>query len=117
LIAKLGALVVLSSLITYAINSDAANIALGSVGGFIAAQISAGLFYQAFLKKSYFIKVNGSDALAIVFDSIVFQVIAFGAISVPITASQIALKMLGGLFWYWIIFVQFKKYVPKHKDV
>jgi len=114
LILKLGALVAVSSLITYAINADTANIAMASVGGFISAQIVAGLFYQRFINSSYFVKVNGSDALAIVFDSVVFQLIAFGSITPLITGSQTALKMLGGLFWYWVIFVKFGKYVRKH---
>jgi len=108
LILKLGALVAVSSLITYTINADTARIAIASVGGFISAQIVAGLFYQRFMKSSYFIKVNGSDVLAIVFDSLVFQLIAFCSITPILTWSQIILKILGGLFWYWIIFVKYK---------
>lgn len=108
LILKLGALVVGSSLITYLINEDSKNIAFGSVAGFVSAQIAAGVFYQLVIKKSFLIKVNGSDSIAIVFDSIVFQLVAFGVIVPNITFSQIALKLIGGLFWYWIIFVKYK---------
>ena len=108
LILNLGMLVAASSLITYLINKDAQHIAFGSVAGFVAAQIVAGIFYQAFIKKSYFIKVNGSDAVGIVFDSIIFQIVAFGVITPYITGSQILLKMVGGLFWYWLIFNKLK---------
>jgi len=108
LIAKLGALVAVSSAITYLINQDAKNIALASVGGFISAQIVAGIFYQLTIKKSYFIKVNGSDAVGIILDSIVFQMIAFGFITYEITLSQTLLKIIGGFFWYWVIFVKLK---------
>lgn len=108
LIVKLGALVCVSSLITYLINQDAQNIAYASVGGFVSAQIVAGVFYQSFINRSYFIKVNGSDALGIIFDSIIFQIIAFGIITPYITISQILLKMAGGLFWYWLIFKKLK---------
>jgi len=108
LILKLGALVISASIITYLINSDAQNIALGSAGGFISAQIVAGLFYQLVIKKSYIIKVNGSDAVGILIDSIVFQLIAFSFINYEITIIQFLLKLTGGLFWYWLIFVKLK---------
>jgi uncharacterized PurR-regulated membrane protein YhhQ (DUF165 family) len=108
LILKLGALVISASIITYLINSGAQNIALGSAGGFICAQIGAGLFYQLVIKKSYFIKVNGSDAIGILIDSIVFQLLAFSVVNFEITISQFFLKLIGGLFWYWIIFVKFQ---------
>jgi uncharacterized PurR-regulated membrane protein YhhQ (DUF165 family) len=108
LILKLGLIVVIASLITFAINSTSLNIAFGSVAGFILAQFFAGIFYQIFINKSYFIKVNGSDAIGILVDSIVFQFIAFKIIDYKITASQFVLKLLGGLFWYWVIFKKLK---------
>lgn len=108
LIIKLGLLVLVSSIATYLINRHSLNIALGSMFGFIVAQISAGIFYQLNIKSKPFIKVNGSDAVGIVFDSIVFQLIAFSSISFDITISQILLKLLGGFFWYWILFHKLK---------
>lgn len=108
LILKLGALVLTASLITFLINHEALNIAIGSACGFVVAQLFAGIFYQAFIKKSYFIKVNGSDAIGIIFDSIIFQIIAFQFIDFDITISQFALKIIGGFFWYWVFFVKFK---------
>ena len=61
LILKLGALIITASVLTYFINSGSKNIAIASALGFISAQIVAGIFYQLTIKKSYFIKVNGSD--------------------------------------------------------
>jgi queuosine precursor transporter len=108
LILKLGCLVSIASLITYVINYKTKNIAIASMAGFIIAQIVAGIFYQYNIKKSYFIKVNGSDAVAIIFDSIVFQFIAFSIINPIITTTQVALKITGGLLWYYIIFKKLK---------
>jgi uncharacterized PurR-regulated membrane protein YhhQ (DUF165 family) len=108
LVLKLGALVAVASIITYFINHDSINIALGSMFGFIAAQIFAGVFYQKMIKKSFFVKVNGSDAIAIIVDSIVFQLVAFSVIDTSITILQTILKIAGGLFWYWIIFKKLK---------
>ena len=96
---KLGALV---------INRDSLNIALGSACGFISAQIAAGIFYQLTIKRNYFIKVNGSDAVGILIDSIIFQIVAFEIIIPSITLSQFLLKIVGGFFWYWIIFIRLK---------
>lgn len=108
LIAKLGTLVIISSALTYVINHETQNIALGSMTGFISAQIIAGAFYQMTIKKSYFIKVNGSDAFGIIADSIVFQLVAFDSLDLYITLSQTALKIVGGLFWYWLLFHKLK---------
>lgn len=108
LILKLGSLVIAASLITFLINKSALNIALGSSFGFISAQIFAGIFYQFFIKKSYFIKVNGSDAIGILIDSLVFQLVAFHTIDLYVSAGQFILKIVGGLFWYWVIFVKLK---------
>lgn len=101
-------LVSIASMITYQINQDHINIAKGSAIAFILAQIGAGLFYQLTIKKRLFIKVNGSDFIGIMIDSTVFQIVAFGVISPYITAGQIAMKVAGGLFWYWLLFVKFK---------
>lgn len=108
LIVKLGSLVAVASLLTYLINRDTQNIAIGSMCGFIAAQIAAGIFYQAFIRERYFVKVNGSDAVGIIFDSIVFQLVAFSVIDPQVTFSQTVLKIIGGLFWYWIFFEKLK---------
>lgn len=108
LILKLGLIVLSASVLTFLINFNAQNIAIGSAGGFISAQIFAGIFYQLFINKSYFFKVNGSDAIGILVDSIVFQFLAFGTFNIYIMISQFILKIIGGLFWYWILFVKFK---------
>lgn len=104
LVWRLGLLVGAASLTTYLINHATKNIALGSASGFVVANIFAGLYYQAFIKKSNFVKVNGSDVVAIVVDSITFQLIAFGSINVMVMVGQMVIKALGGLMWYLILF-------------
>lgn len=108
LIIKLGALVLIASIVTFLINRNTLNIAIASSCGFVCAQIISGVFYQFFINKSYFIKVNGSDAVGILVDSLIFQFIAFSVILPEITISQFLLKILGGLFWYWLLFVKLK---------
>ena len=108
LILKLGLIVIAASLITFVINRNAINIAIASSVGFILAQIFAGIFYQFFIKKSFFVKVNGSDAIGILIDSVAFQLIAFGIINYNILVGQFLLKLIGGFFWYWVIFKKIK---------
>lgn len=108
LILKLGMIALIASTLTFLINQNTLKIAIASSFGFIGAQIFAGVFYQFFIKCNYFIKVNGSDVIGILIDSIIFQLIAFSVIVPKITISQILLKIVGGLFWYWIIFVKLK---------
>lgn len=108
LVTKLGLLVFIASFITYFINRETQNIALASVFAFVCAQIVAGIFYQININKSFFVKVNGSDAVGILADSIVFQFIAFGLVNTQTTLSQFLLKLTGGFFWYWILFKKFK---------
>lgn len=108
LLAVLSALTIAASILTYIVNTQAKSVAIASVCGFIAAQLAAGIFYQCFKSKSYFVKVNGSDLVAIVFDSLLFQFIAFGTIIPTITAGQVCIKLAGGLVWYFLIFKKLK---------
>lgn len=110
LIKRLLPLIVVSSIITLLINYETKNIAIASSVGFISSQICAGIFYQLFISKPYYLKVNGSDLIGIIADSILFQLIAFSSITPLVTISQILLKFIGGIFWYWIIFIKFKLY-------
>lgn len=103
LIINLSCLTILAGCLTFLINNSALYIALASFSGFTAAQISAGIFYQMNKSKSWFYKVNVSDLIAIVFDSIVFQLVAFSSIAPGVTLGQIVIKFLGGLMWYFIL--------------
>lgn len=115
LLSTLFFLTLLAGVITIAVNHDAVQIALASIAGFTAAQIAAGLFYQAALaeRKSLFVKVNMSDLVGIIFDSLIFQLIAFSHFNPLVTGGQVAIKFIGGLFWYWLIFVKLKSYREK----
>lgn len=110
LITNLFLLTLASGVITYLINSHAFNIAFASISGFTAAQITAGIFYQIVKakNKTYFIKVNGSDLVGIISDSLLFQFIAFGSIIPLVTIGQVLIKFAGGLVWYWILFHRIK---------
>lgn len=105
---RLGGLIGLSALVTYLANPQAENIALASACGFVVAGVAASFFYQWTIHRTSMIKVNGSDVVAVLVDSVVFQLIAFGTFSVAITGGQFAAKALGGLFFWWLLFDRLK---------
>lgn len=104
LIRNLLLLTIASSAVTILLNHDAIRIAIASVCAIVGVQVVAGGAYQLFKKESYFIKVNLSDLVAVIVDSIVFQLIAFSVFDWHITAGQIVIKFAGGLLWYFILF-------------
>lgn len=104
LMVVLAGLVATGALITFAFNANAIRIGIGSVCAFVFANAAASAFYQVFMRKDLLIKVNGSDVVAIIVDSLVFQAIAFGTVVWPVTAGQMALKIIGGFFWYLVLF-------------
>jgi queuosine precursor transporter len=108
LIGIMSGLVCAAAFITFMINYDAKMIALASVIGFSSATIVSTVFYQLVKKKSWFIKVNGSDLVAICCDSVLFQLIAFGIISPLVMGGQVIVKFAGGLVWYYILFKRLK---------
>lgn len=108
LILRLFVITTIACALTYALNTDAKLIAIASITGFTSAQIAAGIFYQFNKDKSWFFKVNVSDLLAIIADSIVFQLVAFGHTDSLVTLGQIAIKFTGGLLWYYILFKKIK---------
>jgi uncharacterized PurR-regulated membrane protein YhhQ (DUF165 family) len=105
----LGMLVLIASIITYALNKKTLSIAMGSIIGFALGQFGATVLYQLVKKsKSWFLKVNSSDLVAIVGDSCIFQLIAFSHINPIVTTGQILIKFIGGLFWFYILFKRVK---------
>lgn len=98
----------LGAICTYIINVGAGSVALGSVLGFTVAGIVGSIVYQVLIHKKAFYKVNGSDIAALIADSVVFQIVAFGSLVWAVTTGQIVVKILGGLMWYYILFVKLK---------
>lgn len=101
---NLGGLILSASVATYLINYQTQNIAIASAVGFIVANIAATFVYQKLIASKYLLKINTSDFVAIVVDSVVFQLIAFGIFDWRVALGQTVIKFLGGLLWYYILF-------------
>jgi queuosine precursor transporter len=100
---KMSLLVLSGSLLTVLFSLGAWKIALASFLAFFLAGIVDSLVYHKLINKSFFVRVNGSNIPASLTDSIVFPTIAFGGFSLYFTLGQFLAKVLGGMFWGYII--------------
>jgi len=91
------------SLITYVLNRGAARIAFASFLAFVLAGLADTIIYHFLIKKGRFAKVNGSNAVSALVDSLIFPTIAFGAVMPGIIATQYIMKITGGFIWSLIL--------------
>ena len=95
---NMGALIITGSVITYAMNHAAARVAIASAASFALAAIVDTLVF-IFVRGSKEKRMHASNTVSAVVDSVMFPLIAFGGLSLALTASQAALKIAGGAIW------------------
>lgn len=117
LMVRMGGLIAVSGFISYALNPAAGVIALASVAAFCASMVMDTLVYQGLLSKTRWVKQNGSNAAGALTDSLVFPTIAFGGLMPSIVLMQFAAKVLGGLFWSWLLEKRFVSMRPDQRAV
>ena len=96
---KMTALIAAGSIISYALNRDAAQIAIASFVAFAAASIVDAFVYQLLGGYPRWLRINGSNVPSALVDSIIFPTLAFGAFLWPIVLGQFLAKVLGGFAW------------------
>ena len=96
---KMGMLISVGSLLSWLLNRNAGMIAIASFTAFACAALVDTIAYQFLYKKSYFLKVNGSNVFSALADSLVFPTIAFGGFLPLITLGQFIAKVFGGFIW------------------
>lgn len=104
---QMGAIIIGSALLSYALNPAAGRIALASFIAFAASGIADAAVY-AMLRKTirgqdYMFRVNGSNVAGAAVDSLLFPTIAFGAFMPAIIGLQFAAKVAGGYVWALIL--------------
>lgn len=100
---KMFFLIVSGSLISFIINPASVNISIASAVAFFIAGTIDFVIYSSMIRSSKSIKMNCSNICSSIFDSIVFQLIAFGSIDLKILASQSILKIAGGFLWVFAL--------------
>lgn len=94
---KMTALIAAGSGLSWWLNADAAQIAIASFVAFGLAGLSDALTYAVLGDKPRLVKMNGSNFVSSLVDSLVFV----GVAGLPwvIVPGQIAAKIIGGLVW------------------
>lgn len=97
------------SLLSYALNTKNANIAIASFCAFaLAGTVDAIVFNSCkHLKRVY--RINISNWFSSFVDSFTFQIVAYGVFSKSITASQTLSKFIGGIIWS-LLFIRISKW-------
>lgn len=104
LVLNLGLLIAAGGFLSALLNLNATRVAIASVVAFTFSQALDTLIYEPLYRRQvkWFTRSNTSNLGSAVLDSLIFVSIAFG-FSWPIIASQVAAKVLGGLFWTAIL--------------
>ena len=103
LVWKMTLLIASGSLLTWVLNRDAGQIALASFVAFSLAAIADTVTYHLLRERIYLIKINGSNVVAALVDSIAFPTLAFGALMPWIILGQFAAKVCGGFVWSLVL--------------
>lgn len=101
---KMFTLIAIGSLLSWALNRNAGQIAIASLIAFATSGLVDLVAYQWLRTRiSRFGAVNGSNVLSALADSVVFPTLAFGGFLPLITAGQWAAKVGGGFIWLWLL--------------
>jgi uncharacterized PurR-regulated membrane protein YhhQ (DUF165 family) len=96
-------LIAAGSLLSYALNKNAGQIALASFLAFSASTTIDAIVYH-FVRRSNFERINWSNLASAAVDSVLFPAVAFGwPPSMEIVYGQATAKIAGGLFWSLIM--------------
>lgn len=97
---KMAVIIAAGSILSYALNRDAGQIALASFVAFGASASLDAATYALLGDRAYLIKVNGSNIVGALVDSIIFPALAFGLpLAWPIVAGLFVAKVIGGAVW------------------
>lgn len=100
---KMLGLIAVAGVLSMVLNPATGGIALASVSAFALASLADTLIYQSLIKKPWLTKANGSNTVAAAVDSLVFPLIAFGALMPLVVAGQFFAKVIGGAVWAWLL--------------
>jgi queuosine precursor transporter len=100
---KMGLLIGAGSVLSWVLNRDAGMIAIASFMAFGLAAMADGITYHKLIKKPWLLKINGSNLVGAMVDSVTFPTIAFGILMPGIIAGQFIAKVGGGLAWSLIL--------------
>ena len=99
---QMGALIVSTGLITYALNPSAGMIAVASALSFMLAAFADWAVFTK-ITGTWLKRANASNVAGAAVDSIAFPTIAFGVLMPEIIAMQFVAKIAGGAIWTYLL--------------
>lgn len=106
-------LIVTAGLVSYWLNPASGSIAVASVVAFGLASLADAGVYHLLAQRSWQVRANGSNLVGAAVDSLVFPVIAFGAVLPSIMLAQLAAKVAGGMVWAMVLAWFYRAARPK----
>ena len=103
LVRRMVLLIGAGSVLTYLVNREAQRIAMASFAAFLSAGLSDAVIYALLRGKARLLKVNGSNLISALADSVVFPAAAFGIFHPGTIAAQYFAKVGGGFVWSLIL--------------
>ncbi|MBZ0301026.1 MAG: VUT family protein [Anaerolineae bacterium] len=101
---KMLLLIATGSILSAALNWNAAQIALASFLAFAGAGIADTLVYHALRDRARMLKINGSNVISAAVDSALFPALAFGfPLLIGVMIGQFIAKVVGGFVWSVIL--------------
>lgn len=101
---NMATLILAGSLLSYALNANAARIALASCLSFAGAATIDTLVYSLLGRCAHIVRVNGSNVVSGAVDSVLFPALAFGfPLLYGVMAGQFIAKVFGGYLWSVIL--------------
>ena len=104
LVAGMAALLVAGGLVSYALNADAARVALASVVAFTLATVVDAVGYQLLEGRRPWVRSAVSSAPAGLVDSAAFLIVLTGGIPVVLILAQAAAKAAGAAAWARVLY-------------
>ena len=100
---KMAALIAAGSFLSWLIDSGVQQIAIASFISFSLAAVVDTVVYHLLRRRSWSVRVNGSNLFSAAVDSVVFPTLAFGMFMPWIVLGQFAAKVAGGAMWSVIL--------------
>lgn len=112
---KMTLLILAGSALSVAFNYDALQIAIASFLAFMGAGLADTVIYQLMYRFKRLEKVNASNLVSSLTDSLIFPIVAFGfPILWHIILADFAAKLAGGFIWSLILFWRPRQQVEAH---
>ena len=100
---KMAVLIAGGSALSWLLNRNTGPVALASFIAFALAGVGDAITYHLLGDKARLLRVNGSNVIAALIDSLVFPTLAFGGLLPWIVLGQFAAKVGGGFVWSLVL--------------